>query len=179
MTDETAGRVHGPKAARLGRWLRWTGGVVLLAVVPLACEISRWRPFSDRPSVSSESGPEVGGEDASEAGQAVSAWLRQNPVTGLAACVAVAGRVLWCSANGYADMESREPLTASSSMRLGSASKPVTSVLLARFVERGLLGLDRPVHELMPELPQHLGEVTPRQLASHTAGVRHYRWRFG
>ncbi len=151
---------------------------MLLALLPLACEMPRWHALSDRSPVGSESGPEAGGEPASVAGTAVSAWLGQTPVTGLATCVAAAGEVLWCSANGYADMKSREPVTARSSMRLGSVSKPVTAVLMARLLERGVVDLDRPIGELVPELPQHFQAVTLRQLASHTAGVRHYRFRF-
>ena len=152
---------------------------MLLALVPLACEMPRWHALADRSPIGSESGPEAGGEDAARAGAAVSAWLGANPVTGLAACVAASGRVLWCSAHGYADMESRDPLTARASMRLGSVSKPVTAALLGRLAERGLVDLDRPIGDLVPELPESLRPITPRQLASHTAGIRHYRWRPG
>ena len=153
--------------------------MLLLMVAPLACEMPRWRALADRSPVASESGSEVGSRAAGEAGKVVAGWLGENPVTGLAACVAAAGRELWCAANGYADMENRERLTERSSMRLGSVSKPLTSILLARLVERGVIDLDQPVGGLMPELPTHLRRVTPRQLASHTAGVRHYRWRLG
>ena len=169
-----------PGRGRRGRrWPWWVAVALLSTVAPLACEMPRWHALPGGLPVGSESGSEVGGGAAGEAGEVVAAWLSENRVTGLAACVAADGRVLWCSANGYADMESRRRLTERSSMRLGSVSKPVTSVLLARLVERGAIGLDRPVGELMSELPAHLQGVTPRQLASHTAGVRHYRWRLG
>jgi len=64
------------------------------------------------------------------------------------------------------------------SMRIGSVSKTVSSILLARLDERGLVDLDRPIGEIPDmSLPAHLSFVTLRQLASHTAGVRHYHWR--
>ena len=179
MTERRSGGGKDARATGFRRWLRWLAGAALVAVIPLACEVPRWHALPDALAVASESGPESGGESAAQAGAVVAAWLSETSVTGLATCVAAAGRVLWCSASGLADMDSREPLTARSSMRLGSVSKPVTSVLLARLVERGLVDLDRPIGDLMPELPEHLRPVTPRQLASHTAGVRHYGWRFG
>jgi CubicO group peptidase (beta-lactamase class C family) len=179
MTERKSDRGKDARATGSGRWLRWLAGAALLAVIPLACEVPRWHALPDPLPAASESGPESGGESASRAGAAVATWLSETPVTGLAACVAAAGRLLWCSASGLADMDTSEPLTARSSMRLGSVSKPVTSVLLARVVERGLLDLERPIGAIMPELPEHLRVVTARQLASHTAGVRHYAWRFG
>ena len=111
--------------------------------------------------------------------EAIHSWLSGTRVSGVAVCVATAGTIDWCSAYGYADIEEGQPLTADTSMRLGSVSKPVTSILLARLFERGLIDLDQPIGQWQPDLPPHLQSVTPRQLASHTAGIRHYRWRLG
>jgi CubicO group peptidase (beta-lactamase class C family) len=114
-----------------------------------------------------------------QAREVIDSWLRRTPVAGMAVCVGIAGDVEWCTAHGHADIEQGRPLTALTSMRLGSVSKPITSILLARLVERGVLDLDQPIGTLKPDLPRHLHPLTMRQLASHTAGVRHYRWRLG
>ncbi|GIX03648.1 MAG: putative esterase/lipase LipP [Planctomycetaceae bacterium] len=54
-----------------------------------------------------------------------------------------------------------------------SAGKPLTAVLIGRFVERGLLRWDDPVKKYWPEFGQnHKDGITLRHLLTHTAGIR-------
>jgi serine beta-lactamase-like protein LACTB, mitochondrial len=76
---------------------------------------------------------------------------------------------------GFADRERRISACAHHQFRLQSVSKLLTAAAMARLVERGALTLDAPVRTYIPDLPHVLGAVTPRQLASHRAGVRNYR----
>jgi len=55
-----------------------------------------------------------------------------------------------------------------------SAGKPITSVAIGQLVERGALGWETPVAELIPEFGQNGKQaVTVRHLLTHTAGLRH------
>lgn len=164
------------RALRSRRLWIWLAVAAAVPLVVLAIELSRWRrlPEGSAPISGEETAAES--REAEQARESIRNWMSDRRVAGLSVCAGTAGEVLWCSALGYADIVERSPLTAQTSMRLGSVSKPVTSILLARLVERGLLDLDQPIGQIKPDLPAHLHPVTLRQLASHTAGVRHYRW---
>ena len=58
--------------------------------------------------------------------------------------------------------------------QIGSATKPFTGLLLADMAERGVVGLDQPVRELIPAagLPRPAGnEITLLDLATHRSGL--------
>ena len=156
---------------------RWLAAVAAVPAIVLVVEATRWRPLPGAGAPASEVATAAGSGDVEEARLVVEEWMSRRRVAGLSVCVGQGGEVLWCQARGYADLEARRPLTEATSMRLGSVSKAVTSIVLARLLERGLVDLDRPIGEIAPQLPRHLHPLTLRQLASHTAGVRGYRWR--
>jgi CubicO group peptidase (beta-lactamase class C family) len=55
---------------------------------------------------------------------------------------------------------------------LGSISKSFTGIALAKFSVENRVNLDHPIVEYIPELlGTDMGKVTPRQLATHTAGL--------
>lgn len=96
----------------------------------------------------------------------------------ISVAVAMDGRMTWAGAVGYADIENRKIAGPDSMYRLGSVSKPVTGIILARLLDRGEISLDDRVMSLVPALPEAYADVTIRQLASHTAGIRHYQEGF-
>jgi CubicO group peptidase (beta-lactamase class C family) len=95
-------------------------------------------------------------------------------VVGLSAAVSVEGRVVWAAAAGYADLETRRALHPDSMLRIGSTSKAVTATLLARLVDEGVVDLDTPIERYMKVPNPQWAPLTPRQLASHTAGLPGY-----
>ena len=88
--------------------------------------------------------------------------------------VSVGGRPVWMAALGWADIDESRPATTSTRYRAGSVSKSITSAALIRLVESNLVVLDAPVASYLPEFPAKQWSFTPGQLASHTAGIRHY-----
>ncbi len=66
-----------------------------------------------------------------------------------------------------------EPLTRDHLMLWLSSTKPVTAVAIARLRERGLLDLDAPVANHLPEFAANGKEgITLRHLLTHTGGIR-------
>lgn len=59
--------------------------------------------------------------------------------------------------------------------RIGSISKSITSVAVAKLYEDGHVDLDAPVTSYVKSWPSQHQPMTLRQLLSHTAGIRHYR----
>lgn len=101
---------------------------------------------------------------------------RQNcGIPGLTAAVAFEDAVVWTGASGWADVEARTPIHQDTVMRIGSTSKAVTATALARLIDRGELTLDDPISNYSEDWPNpEWKQLTPRQLASHTAGFPEY-----
>jgi len=90
--------------------------------------------------------------------------------------VAVAGRegVIWARGFGWADLESKVPMSTRTKMRIGSVAKPFTAAALMRLYEQGKIDLDADVRTYVPAWPPSHPVITLRQLTSHTSGIRHY-----
>src|SRR5215218_9437740 len=92
---------------------------------------------------------------------------------GLSLTVAAHGKIVWSVSCGYADLESRRPVTAHTRFRIGSVSKTLTATALASYAESGRVELDAGVDRYV-DFPSHGGAITLRRLAGHLAGIRHY-----
>jgi serine beta-lactamase-like protein LACTB len=99
----------------------------------------------------------------------------KQDIPGISVCIGTKNKVLWSQGFGYADLENRISVTPDTKFRLGSVSKSLTSLAVGKLVEEGRLNLDAPVQEYVPYFPQKKFPITSRQLATHTAGIRHYR----
>jgi CubicO group peptidase (beta-lactamase class C family) len=164
------------KRRRLGAAALALAGVALLVwrVAIMVIEREPTGPASDPPTCTGTLDPAYA-RRVERARTSVAAMLDERRIPGLAVAVAVGGRIAWSEGVGYADRERGVPACADTQFRIQSVSKPITAAAMARLVESGALDLDAPIRTWVPDLPQPLGAVTPRQLASHRAGVRHYR----
>jgi CubicO group peptidase (beta-lactamase class C family) len=105
--------------------------------------------------------------------QLFSAWDKPNS-PGCVLTVIHDGAVVYQRAYGMADLERHVPLSTGSVLDLGSVGKQFTAVLLALMAQRGLLSLDDPVRQHVPELPDYAQPITIRHLIHHTSGLRDY-----
>jgi CubicO group peptidase (beta-lactamase class C family) len=103
--------------------------------------------------------------------------MEEQGVPGLSVAVGVKGEMVWAEGFGFADLENRVPVWPATKFRVASISKALTAAAVGKLVEEGRLDLDVPVQEYVPEFPEKRWPVTTRQLAGHTAGIRHYRGR--
>lgn len=87
--------------------------------------------------------------------------------------VAVNGQVVLASARGYANVADGIKATPATVYSIGSIAKPMTAVAMMRYWDRGIVDIDSPVAARLPEWPGRHAAVTPRQLASHSAGIPH------
>lgn len=93
----------------------------------------------------------------------------------ISAALGMDNEVVWAQALGYADIETQELASVQTQFRIGSVSKSVTSVGAAKLVEGGQLSWDKSVQSYVPYWGADQPDMSLRQLASHTAGIRHYR----
>lgn len=112
---------------------------------------------------------------AEKAGAELRAARARHDLPSLTAAISVDGALVWAGAVGWADVEARRPATIATRYRIGSTSKAVTATGLARLVDAGVMALDRPIGDHVPDLPRReWAPLTPRQLASHMAGIVSY-----
>ena len=103
--------------------------------------------------------------------------LRQRRVHGLALVAFDVDGPRFGGGVGVADLDRGELVTTDTVFRVASVSKQLTTATVLKAVGAGLLDLDQPVNERLPE-PQHLRSaagdpvVVPlRTLLSHSSGL--------
>jgi CubicO group peptidase (beta-lactamase class C family) len=86
-----------------------------------------------------------------------------------------AGGMTWSDARGYADIESRRPMSIDTVQNIASISKTVTATSLMMLAEQGKLDLDRDINSYLPfrvvnaQDPDEV--ITTRQLLTHTSAI--------
>lgn len=86
--------------------------------------------------------------------------------------VAKNGQILYQKAFGYANYDTKTPLTLNSLFELASVSKQFTAMSILLLKEKGKLSLSDSLRKFFPELP-YLG-ITIRHLLTHTSGLPDY-----
>ena len=100
--------------------------------------------------------------------------LRQRNI-GLSALVVHRGTSVASVSLGYADLEHRVAVTPETRFGVASITKAFTGLALLKLRETGRIDLDAPIQRYVPAFPVKPGGViTPRLLAAHLAGIRHW-----
>lgn len=105
--------------------------------------------------------------------------LTDNNVPGATLTVARDGKIVYERGFGYSDLEKQTPMTANTTMRIASISKPITAVAALLLLEDGKLKLDDPAIDYLVRdrkfaLPEGAdpawSRVTIRHLLQHSGG---------
>lgn len=108
------------------------------------------------------------------------AFMKQYAVPGFSVAIGHGGRLVYREAIGWADRELGEAATTAHLFRVGSISKPITSVAVFTLIEEGRLRLEDKVFGLggvlgtdydKPPYEDHLPEITVEHLLTHTVGA--------
>lgn len=87
------------------------------------------------------------------------------------------GRPVYLGSLGYADQESGLPATPSTLYRVGSITKVFTATLMVALRDQGVISLDAPVSDYLPDIirlpgdPRGARHISFRHLATHTSGL--------
>ena len=107
-------------------------------------------------------------------------WFKGKDVPGAAVTVVDDRNVLWEEVLGHTDRSKEKPVTPRTIFSIQSMSKSFTSLGVLLAVQEGLLGLDNPITEYLPDFtvnsrfedhPER--KMTLRHLLSHRAGFTH------
>src|SRR5262245_19836120 len=110
-----------------------------------------------------------------------SGWVKSGDTPSLVVLVARRGTIVLHEAFGVRHHEDTTPtLKPDSIFPIASLTKPMTAALVMCLVEDGLIGLNRPFIEYIPELDvpgvQGLEEARVADLLSHTSGIEDLQW---
>jgi len=100
---------------------------------------------------------------------------RRQRNVGLSGLVVLGGETVIAENLGYADLENRVPVTNETRFGVASITKAFTGLALLKLHEAGRIDLDVPIQRYVPAFPvKPAGVITPRLLAAHLAGIRHW-----
>jgi CubicO group peptidase (beta-lactamase class C family) len=117
---------------------------------------------------------------------AIQRAVDQGEIAGAVALVLRDGRTVYQGSFGWADKESRKPMTADALFRIASQTKALTSVAIMILAEEGRIALADPVARFIPAYQQTTvatradtgrvitparRRITIRDLLTHTAGI--------
>jgi len=125
-----------------------------------------------------------GGTDYSATIEQITALIEQrmqeNQVTGLSIALVDGQEVVWAQGFGYADKEAGIKATAETIYEIGSVSKTITATAVMHAQDKGLLDIDNPLTEYLPQFsilpppgfdPQPDNPITVRSMVTHHSGI--------
>ncbi len=110
-----------------------------------------------------------------------SAWMEgqiaYRGLPGVAVGVVKDQELIWSKGFGFADVQARRPMEATTKFRVASNSKLFTAIAIMQLREEGKVGLDDPVAKHLPWFKakpagEDDGPITLEQLLSHSSGLQ-------
>jgi CubicO group peptidase (beta-lactamase class C family) len=109
---------------------------------------------------------------AEQSRQIARASMSANNLAGLSVAVGIDGEIVWAEGFGFADIESRLPVTPHHRFQTGTASIVFTSAAIGLLLDQGRLNLDDEIQRYVPEFPAKRWPVTVRQAMGDVAGLK-------
>jgi CubicO group peptidase (beta-lactamase class C family) len=88
--------------------------------------------------------------------------------------VAKNGQIIFEKYEGYANFNTKRPITSTTPLHLASVSKVLTATAILKLVNAKRIALDQKVNTILKEFPYP--EVTIRTLLNHRSGLRNYAY---
>jgi CubicO group peptidase (beta-lactamase class C family) len=118
---------------------------------------------------------QAGGQtpDAAALDSLIAKAVAEHHLIGVSVGVMAEGRLILAKGYGVRSLESGEPMTPQTMLRIGSVSKQFTCVAALRLAQSKRLSLSDPVARYFPRLTR-AREITLRDLGGHLSGYRDY-----
>lgn len=147
----------------------WAGGLGAQSEVPktltLPGEVGAPFPYLTPESLGLAEGGFQALSDTAEA------WVRAGEILGAEILLVKGRQIVFHEAVGWSDRGAEAPLRRNSIYRIRSMTKPFTGASVLLLAEEGKLRIDDPVSKFLPSWRnESSGEITLRQLLSHTGG---------
>ncbi len=106
----------------------------------------------------------------------IAAWMAKSKAPALSVAVVADNKLLWSKGYGLANVENQAQARSDTVYRLASITKSITAIAVMQLVEKGKIDLDAPIQKYCSAYPEKQWTITPRQLLTHFAGVRHNKF---
>ena len=121
----------------------------------------------------------VFGQTVAKLGNATDAYIREScsdkDIPGIAVVIVKDGQVTYLAGYGVTNVEDPSPVTPQTIFDLASCSKSFTALAILLLEKEGLLDLDSPINDYLPDLrfadPGAESTITVRNLLDHTSGL--------
>jgi CubicO group peptidase (beta-lactamase class C family) len=103
--------------------------------------------------------------------------IEQDNVGGsISASIVLKDKIIWSNAFGISQTSTNQQANTNIIYRIGSITKSFTAYLMMQMVEEGIITLDEPIENYLPEVRNIIGysdttTITFRNLANHTSGL--------
>ena len=126
------------------------------------------------PSTPPATAPETIDAELSARLQAVVDASRERiPAPGLSVAIRLPDGETWTGVSGLASLEPVAPVTPDTVFAVASISKTFVTALILQLADEGLLSLDDPLSDFLPDFPR-ARRITLRHLLAHTSGVYNF-----
>jgi CubicO group peptidase (beta-lactamase class C family) len=134
--------------------------------------IGSWKPEGFR-EVSLKSAPHAAwtGEQSAQLKAFVLSAMATMQIPGAAIAVVQGGKVVYADGFGIRDLGDSAPVTPRTRFMIGSSTKPLTTLLMAKLVEQKKLAWSTAVVDLLPGFELADPEITRRLEMRHTASA--------
>jgi serine beta-lactamase-like protein LACTB len=99
--------------------------------------------------------------------------LEEANIPGLSIAVSKDGQKLYAEGFGYANAEENIIMDSSIRIRTVSVAKVIIATALGQLATEGKLDFDAPIKYYVPYIQPAYAQLTSRQLAGHTLGLKH------
>ena len=101
--------------------------------------------------------------------------IEEQSYPGASIAVFYKGKAYYTGQAGFSDAAAEKAPDHDTMFRMYSLTKGMTQILAAVLVEQGVLDLDAPISDYVPDLPETVRPITSRQLMANKGGIRHYK----
>jgi CubicO group peptidase (beta-lactamase class C family) len=149
-----------------------TKGAISRRQMQVAEVMLNWKPDGlAEPSLAASPRRDWGDEQTAEIGDFLRHGMAKLNIPGAAIAVVQAGRVVFAEGFGVAKIGSTERVRPDTRFMIGSSTKPLTTLMMARLVALGKLDWSTPVAKLLPDFALADSGMTRRLEIRHTASA--------
>jgi CubicO group peptidase (beta-lactamase class C family) len=103
--------------------------------------------------------------------------MNSNNIVGVSAAIIINDSVILKKGFGYADKNSKIPMTENTVVNIASATKTFTALAIMQLQEKGLLDINQPLNKYLPQFNplnrgENLNDVTIKSVITHSSGIQ-------
>lgn len=134
--------------------------------------IGAWKPEGYRESTLRDGATaQWGREQSAKLEEFLRAAMGELQIPGVSVAIVQGGEVAWSAGFGVRSLDEASPVTPRTRFMIGSTTKPLTTLLMAKLVDEGKVSWDTPVSHLLPGFSLADPDVTARLQLRHTASA--------